>query len=154
MNREDLGKLLFTDTAPTGSSPPDGQPKCQTLDPLVCVDEKDIIALLHEWDNSPPPIRPCDTPNPSDTTHTGQPKNYTTSRVLNNFGIISTYLLFPRMVPISTTASSPLPLEPTRQFLRLLAGKPFDVPPPNTLTWFTLISPSETACRLAVSNMH
>ena len=58
------------------------------------------------------------------------------------------------MVPILTTASSPLPLEPTRQFLRLLAGKPFDVPPPNTLTWFTLISPSETACRLAVSNMH
>jgi hypothetical protein len=67
MNREDLAELLFTDTAPTGSSPPDDQPKHKTSDPFVCMDKKDIIALLHETDSSPPPIRPCDTPNPSDT---------------------------------------------------------------------------------------
>jgi hypothetical protein len=67
MDREDLAKLLFPDTAPMGSSPMIDQPKCNNLDCLVCMDKKDIIALLHESDSSPPPIRPCDTPNPSDT---------------------------------------------------------------------------------------
>jgi hypothetical protein len=67
MNGEDLAKLLFTNTAPTGLSPPTGQPKRKTPDPLVCMYKKDIIALLHESDSSPPPIRPRDTPNPSDT---------------------------------------------------------------------------------------
>jgi hypothetical protein len=67
MDREDLSKLLFHDTAPTGSSPPNDQPKCNALDCLICMEEKDLIALLHKLDSSPPPIRPCDTPNPSDT---------------------------------------------------------------------------------------
>jgi hypothetical protein len=67
MDREDLAKLLFPDIAPTGSSPLDDQHRHNTSDPLVCMDEKDIIALLHKSDSSPPPIRPCDTPNPSDT---------------------------------------------------------------------------------------
>ncbi len=67
MDREDLAKLLFPDTALTGSSPPNDQPKCNNLDHLVCMDEKDIIALLHKSESSPPAIRPCDTPNPSDT---------------------------------------------------------------------------------------
>ncbi len=58
------------------------------------------------------------------------------------------------MVLISTTASSPLPSELTWHFLRLLAGKQLTIPPPNTLMWFTLISPLETACQLVVSNMH
>ncbi len=66
-NREDLTKLLFTNMAPTGLSPPDGQPKRKTPDPLVCMDKKDVIALLHKSDGSPPSIRPCDTPNPLDT---------------------------------------------------------------------------------------
>jgi hypothetical protein len=34
MNRDYLAKLLFTNTAPTGSSPPDGQPKRKSPDPL------------------------------------------------------------------------------------------------------------------------
>ncbi len=67
MDREDLAKLLFPDTAPTGLSPPNNQPKHNSLDCLVCMEEKDIIALLHKSDSSPPPIRPCDTPNLSDT---------------------------------------------------------------------------------------
>ncbi len=67
MNGENLVKLLFTDTAPTGSSPPVGQPKHKARDPLVCMDEKDIIELLHKSGSSPPPIRPCDTSNPSNT---------------------------------------------------------------------------------------
>jgi hypothetical protein len=67
MDREDLAKLLFPDTAPTGLSPPNDQPKCNNLDCLVCMDKKDIIALLHKSESSSPAIRPCDTPNPSDT---------------------------------------------------------------------------------------
>jgi hypothetical protein len=67
MDREDLAKLLFPDAAPMGSSPPNDQPKGNNLDHLVCMDKKDIIALLHKLDSSPLPIRPCNTPNPSDT---------------------------------------------------------------------------------------
>jgi hypothetical protein len=67
MTAAELAKLLFTEAAPTDSSPSDGQRKRKTSDPLTCMDTKDIIELLHTQDSPPPLVRPCDTPNPSDT---------------------------------------------------------------------------------------
>ncbi len=67
MTAAELTKLLFKEAAPTDSSPLDGQRKCKTSDPLTCMDTKDIMELVHTQDSSPPPVRPCDTPNPSDT---------------------------------------------------------------------------------------
>ncbi len=67
MTAIELAQLLFKEVAPPDSYPLDGERKRKTSDPLTCMDMKDIIELLHTPDSSPPPIRPCDTPNPSDT---------------------------------------------------------------------------------------
>jgi hypothetical protein len=67
MTAVELAQLLFKEAAPPDSYPSDGERKRKTSDPLTCMDTKDIIELLHTPDSSPPPIRPCDTPNPSDT---------------------------------------------------------------------------------------
>jgi hypothetical protein len=83
-------KLLFPDTAPTGLSPPNNQPKRNASDCHVCMEEKDIIALLHKSDSSLPPIRPCDPRTHQVQNHTGWSNNYTASPGVNNFGIIST----------------------------------------------------------------
>ena len=67
MTAIELAQLLFKEAAPPDSYPSDGERKRKTSDPLTCMDTKDIIELLHTPDSSPPPIKPCDTPNPSDT---------------------------------------------------------------------------------------
>ncbi len=118
INGEDVAKLLFPNTAPMGLSPLDGQPKCKAPDPLVCMGKQDIIVLLNKLDSSLPPIRPFIPQTHQIQNHIGWPKNNITSWVVDNFGIINTYSLFPRMVPILTMASSPLPSEPSQQFLR------------------------------------
>ena len=67
MTAVELTQLLFKEAAPPDSYPLDRERKRKTSDPLTCMDTKDIIELLHTPDSSPPPIRPCDTLNPSDT---------------------------------------------------------------------------------------
>jgi hypothetical protein len=67
MNSEDLAKLLFNAKAPSAPSPLDAESKCKALVPLTCMDEMVIMAQLHQSNTSPPPIRPCNTPNLSDT---------------------------------------------------------------------------------------
>jgi hypothetical protein len=66
MTAVELAQLHFKEAAPPDSYPLEER-KRKTSDPLTCMDTKDIIELLHTPDSSPPPIRPCDTPNPSDT---------------------------------------------------------------------------------------
>jgi hypothetical protein len=65
MNSEDLAKLLFNAKAPSAPSILDAESKRKAPVPLTCIDKKVIMAQLHQSDTSPPPIRPCDTPNPS-----------------------------------------------------------------------------------------
>jgi hypothetical protein len=57
MNSEDYAKLLFN-KEPSVPSPPDAESKRKALDPLTCMDKKDVMAQLHQSDTSLPPIRP------------------------------------------------------------------------------------------------
>jgi hypothetical protein len=67
MNEDDLHNLLSTDPmADTWPIPVDAQ-KRNAPKPLLSMNETNIRELLHPPGLSPPPIQPCDTPNPLDT---------------------------------------------------------------------------------------
>jgi len=70
LDRDELIQRLYSmevDTPrPVASTPPTGK----STTPLRCMDRDDIIAQLHHPNTTPPPVRPCDTPNPSDTKYT------------------------------------------------------------------------------------
>ena len=67
MTAAELTKLLFKEAIPTASFLSGTQCKCKQSDPVKCMDTSEIIELLHAHGKSPPLVRPCDTPNPSDT---------------------------------------------------------------------------------------
>jgi hypothetical protein len=65
MSREELITLLHNSSSPpTTESPPFALPKRKAADLLTCMDEKDIVELLHQPNSSLPLVCPCDTPNP------------------------------------------------------------------------------------------
>ena len=69
LDRDKLIRRLYSieiDNSSLDVSPPTGKPAA----PLVCMEHDDIIAQLHYPDKTPPSVRPCDTPNPSDTKST------------------------------------------------------------------------------------
>ncbi len=67
MNKPDLHNLLSMDpTADTQPTPVDAQ-KSNTSKPLLSMNETNIRELLHYPGLAPPPIQPCNTPNPLDT---------------------------------------------------------------------------------------
>jgi hypothetical protein len=66
LDRDELIQQLYSlevDNSSLNFSLPPGNPTA----PLMCMEHDNIIAQLHHPDKTPPPVRPCDTPNPSDT---------------------------------------------------------------------------------------
>ena len=70
LNRDELIQRLYSVEVDTPSSIASTPPKGKSTTPLGCMEHDDIIAHLHHPDTTPPPVRPCDTPNPSDTKST------------------------------------------------------------------------------------
>jgi len=65
LDREELIQQLYLVEHPALPSPTDT--KLRSLAPLECMEREEILTLLHHPNTSPPAIRPCDTPNASDT---------------------------------------------------------------------------------------
>ena len=69
LDRDELIQRLYSlevDNSSVNISPPPGKPPA----PLMCMEHDDIITQLHHPDKTPPPVHPCDTPNPLDTKST------------------------------------------------------------------------------------
>jgi hypothetical protein len=69
LDRDELIQRLYSlevNKSALDISPLPGTPTA----PLVCMELDDINAQLHHPDKTPPPVHPCDTPNPSDTKST------------------------------------------------------------------------------------
>jgi hypothetical protein len=67
MSWEELITLLHDSSSPpTKESPPSALPKRKAANLLTCMDEKDIVDLIHHPYSSLPLVHPCDTPNPLD----------------------------------------------------------------------------------------
>ena len=69
LDRDELIQRLYSlevDKSSLDASPPTEN----NTAPLVCMEHDNIIAQLHHPNTTPPTIRPCDTPNPSDTKST------------------------------------------------------------------------------------
>ena len=65
LDREELIQRLYLVEHPVPPSISDA--KRRSPAPLDCMEREEILTLLHHPNTSPPAIRPCDTPNASDT---------------------------------------------------------------------------------------
>ena len=65
LEHEELIQWLYSVEHPVSPSPTDT--KLRSSAPLECMEREEILTLLHHPNTSPPAIRPCDTPNASDT---------------------------------------------------------------------------------------
>ena len=65
LDRDKLIRRLYTLESKSDQSPP--QPPGRSTSPLVCMSSDNIVAHLHHPGTNPPAIRPCNTPNASDT---------------------------------------------------------------------------------------
>jgi hypothetical protein len=69
LDRDELIQLLYS--VEVGKSPIDASPQQgKSTTPLECMNQDEIISQLHHPDKPLPPVRPCDTSNPSDTKST------------------------------------------------------------------------------------
>jgi hypothetical protein len=67
MTWDKLIQLLYdTSSQESNESVPSSKPKHKAADQLTFMDQKEIMELLHNSNLIPPPVCPCDTPNPSD----------------------------------------------------------------------------------------
>ncbi len=69
LNRDELIQLLYSIEIDNSSIDASPLQRSSTT-PLEFMDHDDIISHLHHPDKPPPPVRPCDTSNPSDTKST------------------------------------------------------------------------------------
>jgi hypothetical protein len=65
LDRDELIRHLYTLDSQLDQPPQ--KAKGKSTSPLVCMSTDDIIPQLHHTDTAPPAVRPCDTPNASDT---------------------------------------------------------------------------------------
>ena len=72
LDREELIQRLYLVEHPVPPSISDA--KRRSPAPLDCMEREEILILLHHPNTSPPAIRPCDTPNASDTKSVEQNK--------------------------------------------------------------------------------
>jgi len=70
LDRDELIQRLYSVEVDTPLSIASTPPKGKSTTSLECMEHEDIIVHLHHHDTTPPPICPCDTPNPSDTKST------------------------------------------------------------------------------------
>ena len=134
LDRDELIRRLYTMASHHDQIPPT-PPNGTSTAPLECMSHEDIISTLHHQGTSPPAIRPCDTPNASDTKYhfTAEELHRLTGcrRFRNYRHLIHTskdgHFLDNGEFPVSLGAYTTIPKAPRGKLIDRLPSKYLDV---------------------------